>query len=316
MKRLLQSNSVRGGALIFGIGGILTTIGVLRPELLHAEHAPPANPAIGIDVANVSAGRITELPHDPSYFTQGLFVEGGVLYEGTGLYGHSKIVAMDLDSLATLRSQQMAPQYFGEGICTYGPASDKILQLSWKKKRYFVYDMDTLAEERSGSFSTSRNEGWGVTPLADGTLAVSDGSQYLHIWDQETLQELRRVPVMSNGIPVPRLNELETIGDKVYANIWYSDYIVEIDPATGLVTAWLDFRDLYPRQSRSRSADVLNGIAFAADADGGEGRVILTGKKWEKYYVMPLSHFLEHKADPPSNARRLREDAWAMRILG
>ena len=45
----------------------------------------------GYQVVNV-------FPHDPAAFTQGLIIEDGVLYEGTGLRGRSSLRQVDLET--------------------------------------------------------------------------------------------------------------------------------------------------------------------------------------------------------------------------
>jgi glutamine cyclotransferase len=79
------------------------------------------------------------------------------------------------------------------------------------------------------------------------------------------------------------LNELEYIDGKVWANVYTTDTIVIIDPASGVVEATVDCRGLLPYKERNRDTDVLNGIAVDK-----EGRVFLTGKYWPKMYEIEL----------------------------
>ena len=71
----------------------------MRPHPLHPRPttAPPTVPTLRPEV-------LAELPHDPSAFTQGLELDGGVLYEGTGLEGRSQLRELDPDTGAVLRS--------------------------------------------------------------------------------------------------------------------------------------------------------------------------------------------------------------------
>ena len=42
------------------------------------------------------------------------------------------------------------------------------------------------------------------------------------------------------GVPIDQLNELECVEGEVYANVWKTQTIVRIDPASGKVTADID----------------------------------------------------------------------------
>ena len=85
------------------------------------------------------------------------------------------------------------------------------------------------------------------------------------------------------GQPVERLNELEYVDHEIWANIWQSDRIVRIDPATGKVTGWIDLAGLLPTVLR-KGADVLNGIAW----DGEGKRLFVTGKRWPRLFQIEI----------------------------
>ena len=85
------------------------------------------------------------------------------------------------------------------------------------------------------------------------------------------------------GVPVASLNELEFVKGEVLANVWTTDFIVRIDPATGRVTGWIDLRGLLPARERAGDA-VLNGIAYDAAAD----RLFVTGKLWPRLFEIKL----------------------------
>ncbi len=53
-------------------------------------------------------------PHDPTAFTQGLFVHAGSLYESTGLYGSSGLRRVDLATGAVLAQTALPEELFGE----------------------------------------------------------------------------------------------------------------------------------------------------------------------------------------------------------
>jgi glutaminyl-peptide cyclotransferase len=219
---------------------------------------------------------IDEYPHDPTAFTQGLVLDDGVLFESTGLHGQSSLRRVELETGIVLQRHDLAPEYFGEGITTFG---DRIIQLTWRSRTGFVYDRESLAPQREFSYET---EGWGLTD--DGTrLIMSDGTASLHFLDPFTFSPLSSVPVTWRGAPVDRLNELEYIEGHVFANVWLTDRIAVIDPEDGSVVAWIDLSGLLPPEDRA-GADVLNGIAFDAQA----GRLLVTGKLWPTLFEIEL----------------------------
>jgi len=176
----------------------------------------------------------------------------------------------------------MSGKYFGEGIAHYTNRSgaNRIIQLTWRKKTGFLYTPG-LRQLSTFSFQTTTGEGWGITHDGDGSFVVSDGSQYLHFWDDATLTQHRRVAVTHNGKSISELNELEYVDGRVLANVWYSDNIYVIDPTDGRVLQVYDFSSLY------RSGDVLNGIALTDTA----GELFITGKQWPVIYRIRLTDF-------------------------
>ena len=65
---------------------------------------------------------------------------------------------------------------------------------------------------------------------------MSDGTEFLRFLDPATFAERRRVRVTGVGQPVKNLNELEYVKGEVFANVWLTDFIARIDPASGKVT--------------------------------------------------------------------------------
>jgi glutamine cyclotransferase len=236
--------------------------------LLCAGFAQAEVPVLPVEV-------VKEYPHDPKAFTQGLVIDKGQLFEGTGLNGQSTLRRVDLDSGEVLQLQKIGERYFGEGITILG---DKIYQLTWQTHVGFVYSRDDF--KQISSFFLP-GEGWGITH--DGKeLIVSDGTAMLRFLDPTTLKETHRVAVTLDGVPVTQLNELEYIDGEVWANVWYTDFIVRIDPATGKVLSKLDLSSLYAEGSND---DVLNGIAW----DGDAKRLFVTGKLWPHLYEIRVS---------------------------
>ncbi len=217
--------------------------------------------------------------HDPDAFTQGLDYVEGVLYEGTGLNGRSSLRVVDIETGQVLRQRDLDALHFGEGIVVLG---DRVYQLTWRTNTCFLYDRETL--EPTGSFAYD-GEGWGLA--TDGErLVMSDGSATLTWRDPETFDPTSRLLVRENGAPVTRLNELEVVGDEVWANVWQTDRIARIDPETGCVKAWIDLaglKALLPSSDFS-DIDVLNGIAW----DEETGRLFVTGKLWPKLFEIEV----------------------------
>jgi glutaminyl-peptide cyclotransferase len=209
-------------------------------------------------------------PHATDAFTEGLVLHDGTLYESTGNYGASQLRATDPVTGAVRQSAPLADRYFGEGLAKVG---DRLVQLTWKEQTAFVYDAANLVPV--GHFSYD-GEGWGLCD--DGTrLVMSNGSDTLTFRDRTTFAVTGTVAVRDGtGQPVDELNELECVGGEVYANVWRTDTIVRIDPATGRLTATIDASGLLPSGQRVNDEAVLNGIAYDATRE----TFLLTGKFW------------------------------------
>jgi len=226
---------------------------------------------------------IHSFPHDPDAFTQGLIYQNGALYEGTGLYGQSTLRKVDLETGTVLKIRSLNSGYFGEGVTIF---EDRILQLTWRSGIGFVYiEEANFTLVNSFSYAT---EGWGFTH-DDTSLIMSDGTSRIYYLDPDTYSEIGHIDVRAGGQPVNELNELEYIQGRIYANIWYSDYIAIIEPSTGDVVGWLDMTGLQEKNRTDLQSDVLNGIAY--DIDGA--RLFVTGKLWPTLFevvVEPLEY--------------------------
>jgi len=240
---------------------ILLLVGLFLPVMSGTALAQNT-PVYGYRIVNV-------YPHDPAAFTQGLFEKDGYLYESTGQYGESTLRKVDIKSGEVLQKTAMSNIVFGEGITHW---DGKIIGLTWRSGVGFTWDANSF--KRLGQFKY-QGEGWGLTH--DGAhLIKSDGTPILRFLNPETMALERRLEVMANGRKIPYVNELEWIDGTLYANIWQSNYIAQIDPETGEVQAWLNLNGLLASQGPiTGNPDVLNGIA-----DAGEGRLYVTGKRW------------------------------------
>lgn len=219
---------------------------------------------------------VGEHPHDEASFTQGLFFEGGVMFESTGQWGESTFRQVDMATGEAKRKLKFDRKYFVEGSVMLG---GKLYILTWTDRVAFIYDAATLEYQKTVSYP---HDGWGLT--TDGKrLIASDGSSNLYFLDAD-LRQTGRVGVTMNGRPLRNLNELEWVDGKVWANVYLTDMIVIIDPDSGEVEASIDCRGLLPDRLRDERTDVLNGIAY----DKATGKIYLTGKYWKRLYEVEL----------------------------
>jgi glutamine cyclotransferase len=217
---------------------------------------------------------VNTYPHDETAFTQGLVFEDGFLYEGTGLYGQSTLRRAELETGKITQLYSLPKHLFGEGITIL---KDKIIQLTWKAGKGYVYEKNSFELLQEFEYST---EGWGLTHNGS-ALIMSDGTSTLHFLDPQTFQTINQVEVYDEE-PIKLLNELEYINGTVYANIWTKDKIAIINPQNGQVTGWIDLTGI--NNSERTSENVLNGIAYDQNGD----RLFVTGKRWSKLYEIEL----------------------------
>lgn len=218
---------------------------------------------------------INEYPHDTGAFTQGLELYDGYLYESTGLYGRSSLREVVLETGEVRRISDVADRYFAEGLTRVG---DTLIQLTWQAGEAFRYDIDTFDEIATYTYDT---EGWGLCYDGD-SLYMSDGTATLYRRDPDTFELLEAFPVTLNGEPIIYLNELECVGDAVFANVWQTFQIVEIDKNSGNIIRVIDATSLFAELSPAerQGVDVLNGIAYNADTE----TFYLTGKLWPSLF--------------------------------
>jgi glutaminyl-peptide cyclotransferase len=253
---------------------------------------------------------VQQLKHDKNSFTEGLCYVNGKLYESVGLWRSSAVLLLDPTNGETLHRYDMGNQYFAEGL-TY--VNGKLIQLTYKMHTGFIYNESNLTEAPSTfEFHSTTNEGWGLTYDPNkNELIESDGSEFLHFWDPDTLQEKRKVAVTRiGGNLANNINELEYWRGRVIANVWFQDVLLVIHPETGIVekeygkllSIFLpasaagsfdlclccvlisaDFSALYSGHERTaQGADVLNGISVAEDPD----LLYITGKKWDRMFLV------------------------------
>lgn len=214
---------------------------------------------------------ILTIPHDPRAFTQGLLFHNGLLYESTGLYGQSSLRCIDPSSGAILKNIPIA-DVFAEGLAL---VDGTLIQLTWKEKAAIRYSLADF--KMTGVFSYD-GEGWGLT--FDGkSFLMTNGSDTLFRRSKDFAVQ-KKIPVTIDGNPLTNLNELEFANGKVYANVWYSNYIFEIQPATGKVTKIIDCTSIVQKAQTQSAEEVLNGIAY----DPKAASFYITGKNWRSMF--------------------------------
>ena len=214
-------------------------------------------------------------PHLRSSYTQGLEFNNGVLYEGTGQYGQSMIAQMDLNTgtIAANKNIKLDENYFGEGITIFG---ETLFQLTWKEQKCFLYNKQTMQLLKEIPYN---GEGWGL--CNDGkSIIMSDGTERITFRNPTTFAIERTIEVYDNEGPIDKINELEYINGKIYANIYTTNKIIVIEPLNGKILSIIDGSEI---EAAGRGiGEVMNGIAV------NNGKIYMTGKNWEKLFEVKI----------------------------
>ena len=262
----------------------------IRPVLLAfvlimSVFAPPLGAVAEDEIIDAEVVVIAEVSHDPEAFTQGLEMDGGRLFESTGLFGESTLREVDPDSGEVIRFSSLETSLFGEGIAVVG---ENIIMLTWQNQTALVFDKETFSIVHNLSYE---GEGWGL--CFDGSsLVMSNGSSSLSFRDPETFEIHRTVTVTDySGNQVEMINELECVitpsGQSVFANVWQEDRILMIDTITGNVLREYDLSELSSQNGDDHN-NVLNGIAHK-----GSSEFWITGKNWTSMYLVELPMFFD-----------------------
>lgn len=220
---------------------------------------------------------IKTLPHSTDAYTQGLLFHNGFLYESTGQRGESSLRKVDPKNGSVIQQHALPAEYFAEGLARN---KNLLYQLTWTERTGFMYDLNSLKPVGQFTYPT---QGWGAECRND-TLYISDGTEAIHLYSTNGFTPIGRISVYDNKGPVKYINELEFIGNTLYANVYLTDRIIGIDPKTGTVTESIDLSSIYPKSKRNPKDDVLNGIAH----DPTDGSVYITGKYWPHLYKIKL----------------------------
>ncbi len=215
------------------------------------------------------------LPHDTTSFTQGLVYSSGRIYESAGLYNKSRLIVTDTAG-TTLESRSLPSMVFAEGCAIF---SDKLYQLTWREGICFVYSLTGIVCIDTILYG---GEGWGLT--SDGVrLIMSNGTDTLYYCNSR-LKPVSKIAVTFNGKPLSNLNELEFVNNRIYANVWYSDYIFEINPQNGIAERFMDCSEIMSIEQPASPEHVLNGIAY----NPGKNIFYITGKKWRHVFAAEI----------------------------
>lgn len=277
------------GVVIIGIA--VLSIVVLEKQVGAVAESPQINrifttatPAPAVEVAYMVPEVIAVRPHDPEAFTQGLLFHEGLLYESAGLYGESTLRQVDSETGEVLQSVEVPEDYFAEGLAL---ADGRLIQLTWKETTALVYDLETFEAVDSYKYE---GEGWGL--CYDGErFVMSDGSADLFFRDPEIFELLDQITVTFDEQPVNMLNELECVDGDIYANIWQTDFIIRIDPATGYIDTVINAEGLLTDEEYAalQPGSVLNGIAY----DPENETFLITGKRWPKLFEVQFVPYEE-----------------------
>lgn len=217
-------------------------------------------------------------PHNETYFTEGLEINNGFLYESTGENGTSAIHKINLKTGKTLQSVKLGDQYFGEGITIF---KNQLFQLTYKTQLGFIYDLEKMA--LIDSFHFESTEGWGMTH-DEKNLIMSDGTNVLTYINPATRKTERKIQVYDDRESLIYLNELEYSDGYIYANVYTTNLIVKIEPETGRVLSKINLDGILTMTNPNKQVDVLNGIAI----DPQTKQMYVTGKYYPKLFEIKL----------------------------
>ena len=224
---------------------------------------------------------VNEYPHDINSYTQGLEFYNNRLFESIGLKGKSALKEIDYKSGKVLRNLPIDDAYFAEGITLF---DKKIYQLTWQSKIGFIYDLESFKLIDSFQYKKSI-EGWGL--CNDGkSLYKSDGTSKIWKINPNTLEEIDFIQVTTNKSIITKINEMEWINGRIYANTYQfnKDIIIIINPDTGSVEGVVDFNGLKKKVKNHPKIDVLNGIAYNKNSN----TIFMTGKNWNKLFELQI----------------------------
>ena len=242
----------------------------------------PAHGSESAPIIELEYDIINTQNHPTNLFTQGLLVDGAWIYESSGGYGQSVLARYKASDTSLLTQMPLAKNIFAEGLTLL---ADKFYLLTWRAGKMLVFD-------RNWNRLASHNyngEGWGLT--SDGQyLIMSDGSDKITFYQPEPFKAVRSIKVNGANRRWSAINELEYANGVLWANRWFSDEVLAIDPSDGSVIAKLDFSQIAKQHRVGKNAreKVLNGLAWSEQ----HRAMWLTGKNWDRRYLVkiPATH--------------------------
>jgi len=229
---------------------------------------------------------------NPTVYTQGLIYYNQTIFESGGLYQKSTLTHMKWPSQEIIKQINLEKKYFAEGI-SYNIENKILYQLTYKEKEILLYTFPDLKLIKKIKMPKEMREGWGLSAGSEsGVFYATDGSDKIFVFNidksNNELILVKTIDVTYNMKPVYRLNELICDGIYIYANVYFEDKILKINPRNGQVMNVYNMKPLIDYElkngdltnSRINRGDVLNGIAFIPEKKS----FILTGKLWNYYY--------------------------------
>jgi glutaminyl-peptide cyclotransferase len=219
------------------------------------------------------------LPHNKESYTQGIEFYKGNLYESSGQNGESALRLVNLETGETIQKTEQPLHIFSEGLTVM---NDKIYQLTWQAGYGYIYDLNL---KKIDDFKYNRSkEGWGLANDGN-TIYKSDGSSRIWKINATTLAEEGFITVTTNKSIVPKINELEWVNGKLYANVYMQNGFIIINPESGAVEAAVDLQPIIAKEPNYTPADnVLNGIAY----DSVNDKLYVTGKRWTQLFEIRI----------------------------
>ena len=130
-------------------------------------------------------------------------------------------------------------------------SATEFVLLTWRERKIYTIDRTTLDFIGQYTIPSQIIEGWGVTADESNVnsngyyqLYVSDGSSYIYLVDGETLSIQSSIRVSDASGYIERINELEFANGYIYANVWYKDVLLKIDPSNGSVVKTYNIQTL------------------------------------------------------------------------
>ena len=140
---------------------------------------------------------------------------------------------------------------------------------------------------------------------------MSNGTSDLTFRDPSDFSVMSTITVSDGVTEVDMLNELECVGEVIYANVWSSNLIVAIDKSSGDVLYTIDASSLSNGESKDPNA-VLNGIAHVPEycsewnPAGCSDAFLLTGKNWSSMHLVSFTSEERNEEEIPPRQEAFR----------